>query len=313
MNILTWHVHSSYLYALTQVPHEWFLPVSSDRPGGYGGKKLDMPANIHDVPADAVKNLPLDVIIFQSPKNYLEDQYAILSSAQQQLPRIYLEHNAPRPHAVDTPHVVNDPNVLLVHVTHYNQLMWDNGRTPTRVIEHSVAVDPAIRYAGNLARANTVCNGMAQRPRISGLDLLLRGREEGLPLDVAGMGSEQLDGLGDIPYRRLPERVAQYRLLFSPMRYTSLPLAVIEAMTIGLPVVALATTELPTVIENGVNGFCSCRPDVLFDHIRRLTADPAEGRRLGANARRMALERFGPARFASDWNAALNAAIGRGE
>jgi hypothetical protein len=310
MNVLTWHVHSSYLYALTQVPYDWYLPVSQNPPGGYGGKKLDMPANVHDTPAAAVKDLALDAVIYQSPKNYLEDQYEILSPAQRRLPRIYLEHNTPRPHAVDTRHVVDDPDVLLVHVTHYNRLMWDNGRTPTAVIEHSVAIDPAARHSGDLARAITVCNGMAQRPRISGLDLLVRAREQGLPIDLAGIGSEALDGLGDIPYRSLHRRMARYRFLFSPMRYTSLPLAVIEAMTIGMPVVALATTELPTVIEDGVSGFCSCRPDVLIEHMRRLLADRTEARRLGENARQIAGQRFGMARFVDDWQAALRRVAG---
>src|SRR5262249_205729 len=35
---------------------------------------------------------------------------------------------------------IDDPNVLLVHVTPFDALMWDNGRTPTRVIDHGVTV-----------------------------------------------------------------------------------------------------------------------------------------------------------------------------
>lgn len=37
---------------------------------------------------------------------------------------------------------------------------------------------------------------------------------------------------------------ARYRFLFNPIRYTSLGLAVIEAMMIGMPVVALGTTDM---------------------------------------------------------------------
>ena len=304
LNVLTWHVHSSYLYALTRVEHDWYLPVSLGRPGGYGGRKPDMPPWVRDVPAERVPELDLDAVVFQSPKNYLEDQQEILTPAQRRLPRLYLEHNAPRPHAVDTRHVVDDPDVLLVHVTHYNRLMWDNNRTPTAVIEHAVDVDPDVRYSGELARGITVCNGMPRRPRISGLDLFLHAREH-VPLDAAGLESEAFGGLGDIPYRQLPARMARYRFLFSPMRYTSLPLAVIEALTIGLPVVALATTEVPAVIEDGVTGYRSCDPTVLLGHMRRLLGDPAEARRLGENARRLAAERFGMARFRRDWERAL--------
>ncbi|MBX6341452.1 MAG: glycosyltransferase family 4 protein, partial [Thermomicrobiaceae bacterium] len=132
----------------------------------------------------------------------------------------------------------------------------------------------------------------------------LEARER-VPLDAAGMETEAFGGLGDIPYRDLHRRVADYRFLFSPMRYTSLPLAVIEAMTIGMPVVALATTELPTVIEHGQNGYVSCDLDELIDAMRGLLADPAEARRLGDNARQTARERFGLDRFIRDWNAAF--------
>src|SRR5213078_5080171 len=103
-------------------------------------------------------------------------------------------------------------------------------------------------------------------PRIAGYDIFLQTRQA-IPLDVAGMETEQFGGLGDIPYRDLHRRVARYRFLFSPMRYTSLPLAVIEAMTIGMPVVALATTELPSVIESGVTGYLSCELDQLIMHM----------------------------------------------
>jgi glycosyltransferase involved in cell wall biosynthesis len=140
------------------------------------------------------------------------------------------------------------------------------------------------------------------------LDLFLRTREQ-LPLDLMGIDSEALGGLGDVPYPELHRRLAAYRFLFSPMRATSLPLAVVEAMTIGLPVVALATTELPTVIEDNVTGYVSCDVEYLIDRMHTLVEDPALARRLGANARAVAARRFGRERFAHDWNAAIERAI----
>ncbi|HLH24155.1 MAG TPA: glycosyltransferase [Chloroflexota bacterium] len=306
LRIFTWHVHGSYLNALAALDHDWYVPTKPGAPEGYLGRgwTFDQHARLHEVPAQQVRDLDLDLIVFQSPRNYLTDQYEVLSEAQRRLPRIYLEHNTPKPHATDTRHPVDDESVLLVHVTHYNRLMWDNGRTPTAVVEHSVAVDPDAVYDGRLARGIMVANMIQRRPRIAGYDLFLQAREA-VPLDVAGMGTEAFGGLGDVPYRDLQRRVAAYRFLFSPMRYTSLPLAVIEAMTIGMPVVALATTELPAVIENGRTGYVSCDLDYLVDRMRALLADPAEARRLGANARAVARARFGLDRFSRDWNAAF--------
>ena len=310
LKILTWHVHGSYLNTLAQLEQDWYLPVRPGRPEGYGGRAATfaMPSYVREVHAEAVRDLDLDLILYQSPKNYLEDQFEILSPRQRELPRIYLEHNVPRPHATDTRHPVDDPQTLLVHVTHYNCLMWDNGQAPTLVIEHSVALDPALRYQGDLARGLTVVNCMQRRPRIAGLDLFQGARDE-IPLDIAGMETEEFGGLGDLPYRQLHTRMARYRFLFSPIRYTSLPLAVIEAMTIGMPVVALATTELPEVIESGRNGYVSCNLNELIEHMRHLLADPDEARRLGDRARETASRRFGLKRFIDDWNNAFEYAI----
>ncbi|HBY95480.1 MAG: glycosyltransferase [Ardenticatenaceae bacterium] len=312
LNILIWHIHGSYLNTLARIDHNWYLPVKSGRPEGYGGRgpTFDLPDSVREVPAERVRALDLDLIIYQTPKNYFEDQFEILSAEQRRSPKIYLEHNTPRPHPTDTKHPVEDPDVLLVHVTHYNRLMWDNGCTPTVVIEHSVAIDPSIRYRGQIDRGITVVNGIQKRPRIAGYDLFLKARER-VPLDAAGMGTEAFGGLGDIPYRDLHRQVADYRFLFSPIRYTSLPLAVIEALTIGMPVVALATTELPTVIENGETGYVSCNLDELIDRMHRLLADPAEARRLGTNARTVARERFGLDRFIRDWNEAFAMVTGK--
>ena len=306
LKILIWHIHGSYLNTLARIDADWYLPVKAGRPEGYGGRgpTFDLPAYVREVPAEQVRDLQLDLIIYQTPKNYFEDQFEILSAEQRKLPKIYLEHNTPKPNAVDTRHPIDDPDVLLVHVTHYNRLMWDNGRTPTIVIEHSVALDPSIRYSGHIERGITMINGMQKRPRIAGYDIFLQARQV-VPLDAVGMETEAIGGLGDVPYRELHRRVAEYRFLFSPIRYTSLPLAVIEAMTIGMPVVALATTELPTVIENGVTGYVSCDIDRLIYAMRFLLANPQEARQLGARARAVACERFSLDRFIRDWNRAF--------
>lgn len=303
LKILIWHIHGSYLNTLARIDHDWYLPVKPDRPEGYGGRgpTFDLPDHVHEVPAAEVRHLDLDLVIYQTPKNREVDRHEILSTGQHRLPSVYLEHNTPKPDAVHTRHPMADTGIPIVHVTHFNRLMWDNGTAPTRVIEHSVALDPDIRYQGDIPRGITAINGMQKRPRISGLDILRAVRQR-IPIDPVGMDTEELGGLGDVPYRDLHRRMARYRFLFSPIRYTSLPLAVVEAMTIGMPVVALATTELPMVIRNGETGYVSCDIDELVRGMQHLIDNPDEAARMGSNARRVAQERFGLDRFIADWN-----------
>jgi glycosyltransferase involved in cell wall biosynthesis len=313
MRILTWHVHGSYLFYLVQArDHDFYLPVRPDRPEGYGGRAGDFPwaDNVHDIPAEEVQNQQFDLIIFQSRKNYLEDQFEILSPEQRDLPRIYIEHDPPRHGPEDAPtntkHVVDDPNVLLVHVTHFNNLMWDNNRTPTHVIEHGVTVTPAgggeeVIYTGDLERGIVVVNGLRKRGRRLGLDVFQYLRQR-VPLDLAGIESAELGGLGPVPLQELWALESRYRFFFNPIRYTSMGLAVCEAMMLGMPIIGLATTEMVTAVVNGVNGYVDTNVDVLMDHMHRLLNDPAEAHLLSQGARRIARERFGIDRFVRDWN-----------
>ena len=306
LRILTWHVHGSYLYYLVQCPHQFFLPVKPGYPEGYGGRLagLAWPDNVHNIAAEQVKDQAFDCILFQSQKNYQVDQYEILSPTQQQLPRIYLEHDPPRQHPTDSRHPVDDPNVLLVHVTPFNQLMWDSGQTPTQVIEHGVLIPDRLHYRGDLKRGVGVVNGLRSRGRRLGADIFSQIQSQ-VPLDLIGMDSEQMGGLGNFPHDRLLEILCHYRFFFNPIRYTSLGLAVCEAMQVGLPIVGLATTEMTTVVENGVSGYVDTNPATLIEVMNFLLDEPEEARRWGAAARTYALERFSIHRFIRDWQQAL--------
>jgi len=309
--VLTWHVHGSYLWYLSHVPHQFFLPVRPGLPEGYGGRSgtLPWPDNLHEVPAEEVADLDLDCVLFQSHRNWQVDQHELLSPAQRRLPRLFLEHDPPRQSPTDTRHPVDDPHVVVVHVTAFNQLMWDNGSVPTRVIDHGVIVPAEVRYTGELARGLVVANGLAARGRRLGADLVERVRRR-IPLDIVGMGSETLGGLGEVPVTELPALMARYRFVFHPVRWTSLGLTVCEAMSVGVPVVGLATTELVTVIENGCSGLVDTDVGALERGMRRLLDDPEEARRLGENGRGVARRRFGIDRFVRDWDRLLREVVG---
>lgn len=331
LNVLTWHTHGSYLYYLSHAPHDFYVLRKPGRPPGYGGRCGPFPfgPNVHDLPAEQARGRRFDCILFQEDHHWLRDQYELLTPAQRTLPRIYLEHDPPgiAPAATppaggagpaatawptDLPHLVDDPEVLLVHVTPFNRLMWNSGRTPTRVIEHGVAVRPSVRWHGELARGLTVTNHLARRGRRMGADLFqrLRDGDDALPLDLVGMGAAELGGLGEIDHPALPPFMAAYRFLFSPVRYSSLSLGVIEAMAIGMPVVALATAEMATVIEHGVSGFAVTDEDALAAPMRALLRDAGLAQQLGEAGRRRARERFSIARFCADWDAALKLVTG---
>jgi glycosyltransferase involved in cell wall biosynthesis len=97
------------------------------------------------------------------------------------------------------------------------------------------------------------------------------------------------------------DELARRRVYVHPIRWTSLGLSLLEAMHLGMPIVALATTEVPEAVPPDA-GVVSNRLDVLIAAIRRLVADPEEAATRGKAAREHALGRYGLERFLSDWD-----------
>lgn len=304
LRILTWHVHGNYLYYLSQVPHEFFLVTRPGHPPGHAGRvgRLPWGDNVHEVPESELPGQAFDCVLYQSARHYAEDRLHALDDAQRALPALYLEHDPPQQHPTGTLHPVQDEHTLLVHVTHFNALMWNNGITPHRVIEHGVVVPGDVHYGGQLPRGVVVVNNMRRRGRRLGRDVFEDARKA-VPLDLVGMDAEALGGLGEVGNLELAGFMARYRFFFNPIRYTSLGLSVIEAMMLGIPVVALATTELVTVLRDGESGRLDTNPQRLVEAMRQLIDDPAMARELGKAGQAVARKRFGINRFVADWRA----------
>lgn len=310
--VLTWHVHGNYLYYLSQVDADFWLVRGP--PGGdphHAGRCGDLPwgDNVHDAPIERLHQLRLDAVLYQSRRAWEHDRQVLLSPAQQTLPALVLEHDPPQEHPTNTRHWAADTGAVLIHVTPFNALMWDNGNSRCEVIEHGILPLADARYSGERAAGIVVVNNLRRRGRRLGLDLFEQMRER-VPLALVGMGSAELGGLGEVGHRDLPALMASHRFFFNPIRYTSLGLAVLEAMFAGVPVVGLATTELATVIRDGHNGFIDTRPQRLIEAMQALLESPSLAEALGEQGRRTAMERFAIGRFVSDWQRLLREVCG---
>jgi glycosyltransferase involved in cell wall biosynthesis len=307
--IFFWHVHGSYATSLVQGPHTYYIPVLPGRgPDGRGrARTWDWPANAIEVTPEQARALDVDVVVLQRPHELALAEVWLGRVPGRDVRAIYLEHNAPQGRIAEMRHPAADrPDLTLVHVTHFNALFWDAGTTPVRVIEHGV-VDPGYRYTGELARAAVAINEPVRRGRVTGTDLLERFRAA-LPLDVFGIGAGALGGFEDPPQHVLHSEMARRRVYLHPIRWTSLGLTLIEAMHLGMPVVALATTEAVEAVPAGC-GTISTDVERLCDALRRYAADPAAARADGERAREHALARYGLDSFLRAWDALFTEVI----
>jgi glycosyltransferase involved in cell wall biosynthesis len=158
-----------------------------------------------------------------------------------------------------------------------------------------------------------VVNEAGRRGRVTGTDLLAHFAVAA-PLDLFGIDAAgapaPVCAIEDLPQDALHTEIARRRAYLHPIRWTSLGLSLLEAMHLGMPVVALGTTEVHEAVPPEA-GLVSTRLDVLTGALRRLIADPGEAAARGAAARSAALRRYGLGRFHTDWDAALHEWVGR--
>ncbi|MEH1056531.1 glycosyltransferase [Micromonospora sp. CPCC 206171] len=316
MNILVWHVHGSWTTSFVHGKHRYLVPVTPDR-GPYGlgrARTYAWPDSAVEVTPQQLRREEVDVVLLQRPEEMDLACDWLGRRAGRDLPAIYVEHNTPKGDVPNTRHPMADrDDLLLTHVTHFNELFWDNGGTRTTVVEHGV-VPPAVRWTGELDRLAVVINEPVRRWRVTGTDLLSRFAEIA-PLDVFGMKvaglaehlglpADRLASHDDVPQHRMHAELARRRAYLHLCRWTSLGLSLIEAMTMGMPVVALATTEAVEAVPPGA-GALSTRVEALLEAAGRFVTQPAEARRAGAEARTAARARYGLDRFLADWDRLL--------
>jgi hypothetical protein len=315
MRILLWHVHGGWTDAFVRGRHEYLLPATPDGgPWGLGRAGRDWPENVRDVAPEDLREEDIDVVVLQRPEELAECERLLGRRPGRDIPAVFLEHNTPKGDVPNSLHPLADQQAIpVVHVTHFNRLFWDCGTAPTTVIEHGV-VDPGHLYTGELDHLAVVVNEPVRRWRVTGTDLLpefaLAGHLEvfGMGTDelasATGLGSDQLTVRGDLPGKLLHAELARCRAYVHPLRWTSLGLALLEAMHLGMPVIALATTEAARAVPPEA-GAISTNVDELRREAARLVQEPEEARARGAVARETVLQRHGLAAFLDNWDAVL--------
>ncbi len=343
MRILLWHVHGSWTTAFVQGSHEYVVPVLPGRgPKGLGrARTWTWPASVSELGPEALAGTDFDVVILQRPAEIELVSRWLGRTPGADIPAVYLEHNTPDRMPCSQRHPLADrTDIPIAHVTHFNELFWDNGSAPTTVIEHGI-IDPGARYSGEIGAGAVVVNEPARRGRIVGADLLPRFAAAG-PLHVFGMqaasvasgdragggdgarggdgdGARGGDGAGgkdgdsggritgfqDLATQdQMHSQIARRRVYVHPMRWTSLGLSLIEAMQLAMPVIALATTEAADAVPPDA-GAVSTDVSRLVEAFRMFLNDPAAATECGASAREAALRRYGLARFLADWDRLL--------
>ncbi|ASO19588.1 hypothetical protein FHR81_000734 [Actinoalloteichus hoggarensis] len=315
--MLLWHVHGSWTDSFVRGPHRCLLPTLADGgPWGRGRCGRDWATTTEVAPAE-LRDVDPDVVILQRPEEIDLVAEWLGRRPGRDVPAVYVEHNVPRADPAAARHPLADrTDIPIVHVTHFNNLMWDNGSAPTHVIQHGI-VDPGDRYTGELPHGVALINEPGRRARVTGSDLLTVFADAG-PVDLYGIGAAEfapaaaaahpVRGIDDLDHAALHPEMARRRVYLHTARWTSLGLSLLEAMHLGMPVVVLAATET-TMAVPAEAGAVSTDVSVLVRAFRELLHEPDLAVLAGRTAREYALARYGLDRFARDWTALLTEVV----
>ena len=315
MRILLWYAHGSYVNALVRGGHEYLVCAADPSGGGPPVPTSPWPDSVRVVGAADLRADPPDVVVIQRLEEIDLCRNQLGFDPGRDRPAIFCEHNVPRQDIPSAAHPLADRDSwLIVHVTGVNALLWDSGRTPTRVVGHGIP-DPGARYVGDIGRAAFVVNEPVRRCRLVGTDLIPIVAPQ-VGVDVFGIDGDQLIAAqpeadlrwgGNLSQPELWDAVAHDRVYLHLNRWTSLGLSLIEAMLMAMPVAVLAMTEAASLPPD--IGVVSTDLHRLRRRVQQLIEDPEDARRCGLLARAVALERFGLAAFLHSWDEAYEQAV----
>jgi hypothetical protein len=313
MRILVWNLYGPWTSAFVHGDHHYFVPVVAERNADGLGRlpSYPWPEEVNEITPEQVRENDFDLVILQRERDEFLFEKWSGRKVGRDVPAIWVEQDCPREDVPWARHPASDrTDIRLVHVSHFNSWMWDTGSTETHVIEHGI-VDPGDRWTGELARCAVVSNNPVRRGRLVGTDLLSNFTHIA-PVDLFGMNASALPetlgarSIGIAPIDELPQallhhEISRRRLYLHLPRWTSLGFSLIEAMHLGMPVVALGTTETWMAVKPEF-GFVSTRIEDLQRGVRDLINDHSLALEMGARARDFAREQYGLTRFLSDWD-----------
>lgn len=178
------------------------------------------------------------------------------------------------------------------HAVAVSELKGRSWGLESDVVEFGVDPDAYPPHGGEEARGLRISNLIHQRRSILMLDLH-EAAFAGLPMTLVGHNPDIPGVEAASSWSALKESLRSHRFYVhtaDPRLEDGYNMATLEAMAAGLPVLGNLHPSSP--IENGKSGFLSDDPARLREHALELLSDAPLAARMGAAARRTAIQRF---------------------
>lgn len=312
LNILMANNHEAYSGTLAKTGHNFFI-LQHPKFHPWNNKEHSIPSNFfflngNNIPDQLKPNIVFDLILTQNRI----DQYPIMSQLATQLncPLLQMEHTLPWPDwNIQTIKNIGalkcDHNIF---VADFSVKAWGHELNDpnVQVIRHGMDTDHWNGWVGGDNKVMTAVWDYIRRDRICGFSLW-KEVTKGLQVNPWGETPNLSIMADNREHLRTLYRHAS--VFLNTTLWSSSPFSLLEAMSVGCPIVTTETTSTPEYIEDGVNGFMTNDPIIMREKLQLLIDEPELGRKIGEAGRKTVIERFGQKQFIDAWNSAFEKVI----
>lgn len=308
LNILYSNNHEGYSATLAKTGHNFFV-LQHPRFHPWNIQERPLPPNFfmlngQDIPSQLKTDIAFDLVLTQNRI----DHHPIMIQLAQQLncPLLQAEHTLPWPDWNDETikRIGNLPCDHNIFMTDFSVGAWfrDLDDPNITVVRHGMDTDYWNGWIGGDESVMTAVWNYPQRNPICGFDLyqeVTKGLKTNPWGDSPGF-SKNADNIA-----HLRELYRQASVFLNTTLWSTTPFGLLEAMSVGCPVVTSATTAMPEFIKDGVNGFITNDPVVMRERLKELIENPELGKKIGEAGRQTIIEKFGQERFLNEWDEVL--------
>lgn len=317
--ILTHIAHASYQSNLSKIPNTEYYHIVSPTKGLSLEKAWDnqnpKPDNIFEISLDDAQNRlgEFDFMLIHSHPylNVFKDW---------KIKKVFVEHTAPYPDGgFQQRHwgkIRSDVLDHTVFITSSNLEAWgEKEDDKNSIILHAMDVENYPKYNAEMAKSAsfnyimTIVNAFIERDWCCGYILWHQCIWPFPDVRVYGYGNENLGRKyckGAVPHGRILELLQTAGVYFNPSTASPIPMSLLEAMAVGVPVVTTAAYEPGRVMKSGVHGIVSDDPVELREGLELMLKDRNKAIEMGQNARELVKEKFSLDSFVLNWQGVFN-------
>lgn len=308
LNILYSNNHEAYSATLAKTGHNFYV-LQHPRFHPWQTKERPLPPNFfmltgNDIPSQLKTDIAFDLVLSQNSI----DHYPVMVQLAQQLncPLLCAQHTLPWPDWDDKTieRIGNLPCSHDIFMADFSVGAWfrDMDDPNITVIKHGMDTDFWEGWVGGDGKILTTVWNYPQRNLICGFDLY-KEVTKGLPTNPVG-DSPGFSKMADSTDHLLT-LYCRASVFLNTTLWSTTPFGLLEAMSVGCPIVTTATTAMPSFIEDGVNGFITNDPKVMRDRLQQLINEPELGKKIGEAGRQTIIKQFGQQQFLDEWNKAF--------